>query len=63
MKENNDRYTMWKKVVSEVRGRHDRGDIFSTYLEQLNKCKFSSEFDDTLDAIIISEKERRKRGY
>jgi hypothetical protein len=50
------RYSMWKRVVSEVRDKADRGSIFSTYAEVLNKCKFSPEFDDTLDSIIENER-------
>ena len=53
------RYKFWKKVITEVRGVHDRGSIFSTYLEQLNKCRFDWEFDECLDAIIENEKTRR----
>lgn len=56
------RYSVWKKVVSSVRGVHDRGSIYSTYLEQINKCRFPVEFDDVLDAIIQNEKDRKKSG-
>lgn len=56
------RYDIWKKVISEVRNKHDRGDIMSVYLESINKCKFSPEFDDTLDAILENEKTRKKYG-
>jgi hypothetical protein len=57
---NDQRYQMWVKVISVVRDKHDRGDIFSVYLEQLNKCKLQHEFDETLDAIIFNEKHRIK---
>ena len=56
------RFHMWKNVVESVRGKVDRSDINTLYLEQLNKCKFSVEFDETLDAIIISEASRKKYG-
>lgn len=57
------RYDMWKKVISSVRGVHDRGSVYSLYLEQLNKCKFAPEFDDVLDAIIQNELDRKKAGF
>lgn len=53
------RYQMWVKVITEVRGKLDRGDVMSLYLEQLNKCRFNWEFDNCLDAIIKNEKDRR----
>jgi hypothetical protein len=57
---NDQRYVMWVKVVTAVRGKIDRGDIFTVYLEQLNKCRYQHEFDQTLDAIIFNEKHRIK---
>lgn len=56
MSQDESRYFMWKKIVGEVKGKMDRGDIMSKYLEQLNKCRFHFEFDDVLDAIIENEK-------
>ena len=50
------RYDMWRKVITQVRGRMDRGDIMSVYLEQLNRCRFPFEFDECLDSIIENEK-------
>lgn len=50
------RYNMWKKVITQVRGKNDRGDIMSLYLEQLNRCRFPFEFDECLDSILENEK-------
>lgn len=54
------RYKQWKQVIESTKGKRDRSDINTAYLEQLNKCVFSPEFDDCLDAIIESEKSRKK---
>jgi hypothetical protein len=54
------RYTMWKEVISNVRGKVDRGSVWGVYLEQINKCQYQHEFDSVLDAIIFNEKNRMK---
>ena len=54
------RFGIWKKVLSEVRGKHYVTDINVTYLEQINKCSLPYEFDNVLDAILENEKSRIK---
>lgn len=50
------RYFMWKKVIGAVRGNTGGASDMIMYLEQLNRCRFSFEFDECLDAILENEK-------
>lgn len=54
------RYQMWKRVLSEVRGKHYVSDINLAYFAAINKCTTVNEFDDTLDTIMENEKNRVK---
>ena len=50
------RYAMWKNIIGSVRGNMGNANAMMMYLEQINKCRYSFEFDETLDAILENEK-------
>lgn len=53
---NNKRYNLWKTIIASVRGNSDGSSKWVLYLEQLNRCRFSFEFDECLDLILENEK-------
>ena len=50
------RYEMWKAIIGSVRGNTGGASTMIIYLEQLNKCRYAFEFDETLDTILENEK-------
>ncbi len=55
-----ERYKMLKRVLMSVRGKHDRGDLYTTYLSEVNKCQMEYELDTVVDSILAFEKFGRK---
>lgn len=54
------RYKMLKKVLMSVRGKHDKNDLYTTYLSEVNKCQMEHHLDEVLDAILTHERYGKK---
>jgi len=60
---NEQRYEIFKKVVSANRSRNlSRDNILTTYMSVINKASTEREVDEALDAIIENERQIKITG-